>query len=618
MPHLNLEQSRTERVSRYEMVVWLGDSENCTLRVKSLLQYMFDSIKPFDAPCDCITYVNQETLIDKVYLVISHPQGHHVAQCLTNHRKVHRIFLRRRNQENVSDVITDSNLILFDNHIDLHTALNQNKRFFGSGRIPKKCSLYQGKPKIFTVKSLGSAIMDLSQDSAAFVWFHLLIELIIKLSPSQTEKDELLRTCEIFTRTNEILPKAVEDFRENYKAEHAVTWYTKPSSVFKLVNKAFRMEDIDYIYLFRSLIRNLHEQIVSLYHGEDSKMYRGALVPTSLLQNFIDNVDQLVSMNWFMSTTRSKDIAFLFSGRGYECPGYRPVIFEFTIQDSIQSKPYAYIEEWTKIDGEEEILFTVCSIWRINAVSEKDDGCWYIYLSNSEVEDQEANTLAAYLMKKMGSTPNILTLAYFLYERGNYDKAEFYCGKIVDELENPTPEERISALNLMGLCRMRKEDPSVALDYFHKAKNLLQKNNSSSETLLGIENLRLQENNRQQVRYPLQMQEILRADRRVTVQSFPPGTVTIPVVLNNIALLHYQMWNLDSAKKSFEEAITRLPESSDLAYTYNNLASVYFSLQQYNEAKTFYHKALSTGLKQFSYDHPFIQKCLSNLRIASK
>ncbi|CAF1568544.1 unnamed protein product [Didymodactylos carnosus] len=57
----------------------------------------------------------------------------------------------------------------------------------------------------------------------------------------------------------------IDDFDKNYDSKEAILWYTRDSFLCKLLNKAFRTENIDIIFKFRFFIIDLHYQLSRLH-----------------------------------------------------------------------------------------------------------------------------------------------------------------------------------------------------------------------------------------------------------------------------------------------------------------------------------------------------------------
>ena len=87
---------------------------------------------------------------------------------------------------------------------------------------------------------------------------------------------------------------------------------------------------------------------------------------------------------------------------------------------------------------------------------------------------------------------------------------------------------------------------------------------------------------------------------------------------NNLASVYSSLGEYNQAKELYEKALViwkkiNVEDHVDVATTYNNLASVYWSLGNYNQAKELTKKALMIRKKFLDEDHPHIASSYNNL-----
>ncbi|CAF3953071.1 unnamed protein product, partial [Rotaria sp. Silwood1] len=125
-------------------------------------------------------------------------------------------------------------------------------------------------------------------------------------------------------KLNEVKLKEVQEFYDEYKKEQAISWYTRNSFLFRLLNEACRTEDIDKIYTFRYYIRDLYERLSVLHKNyvqylksKETKsiiLYRGQQISEEELQELQNNTGKSFSTNTFLSTTTYINVAYVFAG----------------------------------------------------------------------------------------------------------------------------------------------------------------------------------------------------------------------------------------------------------------------------------------------------------------
>ncbi|CAF4183835.1 unnamed protein product, partial [Rotaria magnacalcarata] len=81
------------------------------------------------------------------------------------------------------------------------------------------------------------------------------------MKPNLTDKNELINLCQKFYENNPKELSLVREFEQNYSSNQAVWWYTRDSFVYRLLNKALRVQNIDLLFLFRFFIRDIEVQL---------------------------------------------------------------------------------------------------------------------------------------------------------------------------------------------------------------------------------------------------------------------------------------------------------------------------------------------------------------------
>jgi hypothetical protein len=77
---------------------------------------------------------------------------------------------------------------------------------------------------------------DLSRESASFLWFMLLVE-VLEAMPIATkdERAAMLDLCTAYYRDNPSYLGHIDEFRRTYTEDTALSWYTRASFVYKYV-----------------------------------------------------------------------------------------------------------------------------------------------------------------------------------------------------------------------------------------------------------------------------------------------------------------------------------------------------------------------------------------------
>ena len=55
--------------------------------------------------------------------------------------------------------------------------------------------------------------------------------------------------------------KMIKEFETNYLSAYALWWYTRNSFLYKMLNKALRVQNIHLLYLFRFFMRHIETEV---------------------------------------------------------------------------------------------------------------------------------------------------------------------------------------------------------------------------------------------------------------------------------------------------------------------------------------------------------------------
>ncbi|CAM4876392.1 unnamed protein product [Rotaria socialis] len=226
----------------------------------------------------------------------------------------------------------------------------------------------------------------LETDQDGFKRHRYLIEIVLKLPRTLEAKQEMVDELRRASVENNVTFQQINDFEQSYHSNAAIQWYTRDTFLCRLLNRALRCEDVESIIKYRFFIADLyqnleelHQQILSLSNYSQqpiSTCYRGQQMPSSDIDLYRQNVGKLISVNTFFSTTLSLAIATMFAGESNHesITSNKPVIFSIEVDPLIENKrPYANINCFSVYEGEDEVLFSIGSIFRIEKVDVLSD-----------------------------------------------------------------------------------------------------------------------------------------------------------------------------------------------------------------------------------------------------
>lgn len=269
----------------------------------------------------------------------------------------------------------------------------------------------------------------LSKESASFMWSQFLIDVLKKFPVDKDTYEEMLLVCEECYQKFEHELQKIKEFRE-CEPRDAIQWYSKNSFLYRLLNLALRTEDIDNLYTFRGYIIDLcsaiewkqdqQRQQPDLF-SRSNKCYRGQIMFESEFHRIKESIGQLVSVNSFFSASLDRKIAEVFAGS--DLPnGQRSIVVEIDFSFDLLHTTFAFIEDESDHPDEKEVLFNLCTVFKVENVHE-DQTYGYIHLQATD-EGYEVFKEYRQFTKSDIESPTIeIIFGRLLMNMGQYDKA---------------------------------------------------------------------------------------------------------------------------------------------------------------------------------------------------
>ena len=471
------------------------------------------------------------------------------------------------------NIFTDLNQLLIQIRHDFKTDIQNHQSSLSDGRLP---SIYH-ESRLFSPHDWSlwnptkkeDSFQYWKKESPEFFLTQMLSQVLVEKKCDHNDAlDKIAATCRshYINYPNEV--SKIDTFARDYRPEHAIEHYTKDSFLFRLVGKAFRSEDLNNIHLFHLYIFDLNGELIRKRgqiresEQENVSLYRGKKLHVAVLQKLIDNIGALISINGFLSTTRSLHVAkTCFAGADQYRHEYRSVIFEYCFNEKNIVRAYADISEMSQFPDEEEILFSIGSIWRIDSI-EKDsesESVWIVKLSTCYEVDSKIKES----FQELQQAPTIIMIGNILYELGALTKAENFYSKAIDDDSIDNGTRYILYINIATI-KMKQEKYSEALDFFSKAEQIMPTEGNK----MNLDNLQT-----------LHLRSIIKS--RFSI-------------LNNMAMSYQKIGKSDEAMDCLREALTIDDEIEliDKATVHHNMGLIFFNSGQYAKAVDHFSKAV--------------------------
>ena len=608
-----------------------------------------------------VDYIHKIGLKQKVFLILSVSCCKDILPLVHNLRQIDSIFLYSilYQERFVQDILNEYSKII-DVYLDLDKLSNS---------LITNIDLTQKQAYTFSFYNQHQkATRDLTKESAQFLWFQLLKDVIQQMPSNDLQsKIDLIDNLKQIYYNNSKQLKLIKEFDGKYRSSDAIRWYTGQPFLYKNLNKSLRTEDVELLYLFRYFIHDLCNNLFTEYsvikeYEPCLNLYRGTRMSRDDFEKLKQNQGKLISINGFLSTSMSKDVAMAFiadSTMNKKC-----VLFEIECHLAVtNSIILAPVYQYSAHPDEEEVLIDIGAVFQIVSILENnsdniavvkitatDEGSRaaeeYIRLNREDLEYTNVSLLWGDLLKQMGQYDK--ALGYFakllkntndteknhfeihsylgdIYlEKGNYDKAYEHYYYVYDKLIK-LDEPTFSYRSINGMCTVLRYRCQYvkAIEYLISYMKHLDKGDSRrccayASCLTNMGNCY----------YGLgKFQDALDSytkAQNLLIGCYSTDHFEIGRNLVNIGNVYRETLRYDEALKCFLEA-SKIYEKcypADhhvLGENYINIGNI-FQQQESNEKKDeaikFFNKALEIQLKTFPDGHYTTAQCLNNIGIA--
>ncbi|CAF4300478.1 unnamed protein product [Adineta steineri] len=310
-----------------------------------------------------------------------------------------------------------------------------------------------------------------------------------------------------------------------------------------------------------------------------------------------NTIGGLVSFNNFLSTSKDRAVSNAFAESNQTIPDLVGILFVMKIDPSQTTTPFASIAGISNFGAEEEVLFSMHSVFRIQDITQIDgNNCLYeVNLVLTSDNDPELKTLTDYIRRE--SHPDDegwFRLGSILRKMGQFKKAEDIYQLLLDQTNDDEDKEPIHGQ--LGSVKYTQGKYEEALTFYEKALTIKQSSLPPNHIDLApsYNNIGLVHDKMGNYPKALSFHDKVLEIRQ---QSLRPSHPHLAMSYNNIGLVHCNMGNYRKALSAHEKALDIREESlpsihPDLATSYHNIGEVYGSMGDYPKALLSHKKAL--------------------------
>jgi tetratricopeptide (TPR) repeat protein len=441
-----------------------------------------------------------------------------------------------------------------------------------------------------------------------FVHSQLLVDCLQTMKSTSKEIDEFVQFCRDHNdcKDNETYLKLLEEFRKEYSSDKSLWWYTRDSFVYRMLNKALREQNIDVLFAFRFLIRDLAQQLRANQLLASGSVYRGQSLSKYELNRLKESSGKLISINSFLSTTLYREVATIFLRRE---PDLEQVLFKIDFDPMIDGvKPFADITLISDFPQEGEMLFMLGSIFRIDGVHEGEDGIWTIQLNLCGDNDQDLKPIFQYLRQESNRCElDLLAFGNVLHDMCEFEQAKIYYNRCLKLLPSNDHVWKAYCYYLQALIATENGENECALHLFKeslfiRARILHPLDPSLGDTYSAIARV-----------YYINCDfekalEFYKNALFIFHQAFGEDGLASAMTNTNMGVTCKAQQKYSQARDYQEKALAIRQKHLPLGHfrfgtSYNNIGEVYQGLKQYETAMKYYDLAFEVYKKSLPLRH---------------
>ncbi|CAF1118891.1 unnamed protein product [Adineta steineri] len=460
--------------------------------------------------------------------------------------------------------------------------------------------------------------------------------------------------------------KNIDEFEKSYDVETAIWWYTCPSFIYSMLNYALRSMEGETIINMGFFIRDLHQQLqklqqeqLNVLHDKPFIVYRGQGLSKVDFEKLRKTQSGLISFNNFLSTSTEQHMPLGLASSASETADMVGIFFKMLIDPRVESVPFASINTISYFPGEDEILFSMHTIFRVGAIKQMDSNnqLYQIELQLTSDDDRQLRLLTDRIREDVVGENGWERLGDLLLKIGQFNKAEELYSVLL--VQTSDEAEKVLYYNQLGYVKRDQGDYEKAIWYYEQGLKIRQKtlpsnhpdlatsyNNIGSvyyntgeyskalllhEQALEIRQKNLSSNHSDWVAsynylglvYNI-MGEYTKAlsfckqALEICQKTLPSNHPSLAISYNNIGDVYNNMGEYSNALSYYEKTLQirqrTLPSNhADLATSYNDIGGVYDNMGEYTKALSYYEKALEICQKTLPSNHPNIATSYNNV-----
>ena len=481
----------------------------------------------------------------------------------------------------------------------------------------------------FITMQEGASSPNLDELEPTFMYTQIFKEILFEMEHNEQSIKDLAIYCRGLYNKNSRELNVINEFERHYRPELSIWWYTRECFTYQMLNRALRALEADTIINMGFFIRDLHQKIEELYQKQVGNyrekffiVYRGQGLSITDLKKLRKTIGGLMSFNNFLSTSKTREVSLRFAKGALGKIETVGILFQMSIDPSVSSTRFASIKEVSYFKKEEEILFSMHTVFRIGDIKQidKNNGLYQVELTLTSDDDPQLRILTEHIREETRGGTRWETIGTLLLKISQFDKVD----ELYSVLLGQTHDEGKKAYyyNQLGYVKHDQGDYEKALWYYEKGLEIWQETLPSDHPGLANSYNNIGGVYRSMGEY-LKVLWFYEKSLEIWQKTLPPNHSSLATSNNNIGEVYDNIGEYSKALSFYEKALeiwqkTLPPNHPSLATSHNNIAFVYENMENYSKALSYFEYALDIKQNALPPNHPSIQKVRKSVEIVKK
>lgn len=465
---------------------------------------------------------------------------------------------------------------------------------------------------------------NLNQLPPTYMYSVIFKDIILEIDD---DHEKQMNDMIIYCRENEVLESEIIDFKKRYRQKSPIWWYTCEIFLYGMLNQALRSLDMEGMTKMGFFIRHLHRQLEQLHKEqslnfcEEFTVYRGQGLSQEDFKNLCDIKGGLISFNNFLSTSKDKNVAMNF----VECTmakhkNLMGVLFIMTIASSnisTSTTPFALIDDYSAIPSEQEILFTMHTVFRVMDVKQvtNNNRLWKVQLTITNEDDPDIRILTNSIKNELCGSTGWHRMGHLMFQLGDFNQGEVFYNQLLKS--DSSDSDKAFIWHMLGMMKHEQGEYEEAVKLFEASVEIQLKSISADDILLAPTYAYIGAVYRDMGDCSKALEFQIKS-LTIREKALPPNHSDLAESYLNIGQVYTNMGEHSQALEFHERAHTIwkeiLPSNHpSLAISYAAIGHVYYGKSDYSKALEFYEKDLEISKKALPPDHPNLATSYHNI-----